>query len=207
MLIFLVGVFVGACGVIGAQLVAGRFEPLHLDVPWRPLPPRLETISRWGAAPLRFRPRRITEIQPDDVELLPTRIPGAALLDVPPVDAPLHTSEYVERPRWVPAWLYERYLDAVNRISVLESDEAFARWWEDTWVDDRKRCHSGRHRRDALCDTNEWRMNWAEYDTQRWPTLSTTGHAWDVEAQMIVICRGSLNGLLTADAHRHLVSA
>jgi hypothetical protein len=196
---FFGGIIVGMCGVIGSQLVAGRFEPLH--IPWRPLPPRIETLARWGKLspvlnPVRLRRQHFVWAEDDEPASLPIRIPGASLSDVPPEDMPLHTNDVsmLMRPRWLPAICYVWWLKTLNRITITESDEAFAKWWEDVWVSDRKRIHHGRHRLSER-DDELWRTEWAEYDTQRWPTLSTTGNAWDVIANEIVICRSTLRNI------------
>lgn len=188
LVIFLVGMFVGACGVIGAQLVAGRFEPLQ--IPWRPLPDRVQTLARWGELREQLRPRRIrpTILIPSDT-VLPVRIPGASLIDVPAEDAPLHVNEFVSKG---PSRLYIWWQETKNRFLLAESDEAFARWWEDTWATAWPTAQRGRHRREDRWDTDEWRMEWAKYDTQRWPTLATTGNAWDIRANAVVICTSML---------------
>lgn len=71
-------------------------------------------------------------------------------------------------------------LDERLRSYVLESERSFGAWWRETEVNRRRRLHVGRHARARLYDTDEWRIRWASFQTQAWPTSATTGNAWDV---------------------------
>lgn len=161
---------------LGLRLIYIPTAPT-MPTSFRSLPDRVQTLVRWGGVPRRYLVRRKTP--------LPIRTPGASLaLNPAPTTPVLHWTPLL-RPRhwwsrfWDPivVWWWKK----VNEFSVLESDETFARWWSDYWVDDRKRRHHGQHRVNEVDDV-KWREEWAKYDTQWWPTLSTTGDAWDIEA-------------------------
>lgn len=194
MLLFMLGAFTGMCGVIGTLLVVGRFEPL--TIPYRPLPPRVQTLAAWGTIRTRYlQPQRTKFIVVNDDGTLPRRVPGASLISnpAPAADLPLHTSAYTPRRAWLPRFVHKWWLDTLNRISIMESDESFARWWEDTWATAWPSFQGGRHRREELVEDREWRARWAAYETQDWPTLSTSSDAWDLVPQIRpTICLGDL---------------
>jgi hypothetical protein len=181
-------------------MVAGYFEPLV--IPWRPLPDRVRTLVDWGRITPRFNPRRLgaavatgmtmpTLIDDDDKTLpqLPIRIPGAALQDVPPEDISLHITMPRQTLRYKPwDWVIQWWWGQVNKISIMESDESFARWWEDTWATAWPSFQPGRHRREMLTLDPGWRSRWADFDTQGWPTLATAGNAWDTLGERPTIC-------------------
>lgn len=191
---FLIGVFVGMCGVIGTLMFAGRFEPDIVQ--WKPLPGRMQTLAAWGApARSAFRPGRVS-LPVIEHDMLPRRVPGSALINnqPPPEPVPLHTSVYKpKRPWWPPHWLRVRWLRTKNHFLLAEVDAAFTAWWADAWFTAYPVAQRGRHRQSDQ-DTEEWRTEWAKHDTQHWPTLSTTGHAWDIIGQDVrpVICTKAL---------------
>ena len=91
-----------------------------------------------------------------------------------------------------------KYVDDVARW-VMSSlcDPGFAEWWEESWSSERKRMYHGRRRYEEVSRRTEWRQRWAEYDTQGWPTLSTSGDAWvlvptltPMSEKALVICSG-----------------
>lgn len=170
----------GACFVLGPLLLIGFVgaDP-YID---RPLPVSLRTLFHWGELPKTFvlhRPKP-----------LPRRVPGATTLPEP---APLHTNEpadYVSPSRWVPRWLWHWWLGKINEISILESDEAFAKWWEDEWSP--KRVYVARHRYADRVEDSKWREDHARIPTAEWPTLATSGYAAEIIALDVrpMICAG-----------------
>jgi hypothetical protein len=91
-----------------------------------------------------------------------------------------------------------KYVDDVARwaMSPTLSNE-FTEWWEESWTNERKRTYHGRRRYEEVSQRTEWRNRWAEYDTQNWPTLATSGNAWDLvptlsrmSEKALVICTG-----------------
>ena len=78
-------------------------------------------------------------------------------------------------------WFTSHWSAFVGRDWIMESGETFAAWWSVTEVDRRKRAHVGRHR----FENSTWRRHWAQYDTQWWPTLATSGDSWVVEPNML----------------------
>lgn len=93
----------------------------------------------------------------------------------------------------VEVWIRDGWRGLSDYDWVLESSSTFATWWKTTEVDRRKRTHVPRHSRSMMYGTGEWRVRWASHDTQAWPTLSTTGNAWDlVPALRPLICTSEL---------------
>lgn len=62
----------------------------------------------------------------------------------------------------------------------LEPEDTFRSWWRDSSVNERKRAYVGRHRYDQMVTEYGWRVRWAEYETQWWPTLDVSGDAFDL---------------------------
>lgn len=96
-------------------------------------------------------------------------------------------------PRRSVRWLRDRSLLDDHRNWIVEPPELFAAWWRETEVSRRRRFYVARHARDRLYDSGEWRAVWAAHPTQAWPTLATTGNAWDVVPQLRpMICTSEL---------------
>lgn len=193
--VFLFGVIFGYAWHMIVMWIYRTGTPHNPPPPrsYEPLPPRITALARWGEPVRRYVVKRATVplLSPPP---LPVRIPGAALQDVPDPTAPPHITErtrrwysepldYLARIRWV-AKLLNRV--TYGRIERTNSDEVMDEIWEDTWVDgtrsgrhnaagmnETRMTGHGRHRREDLLNDQDWRIRWASYDTQGWPTLAT----------------------------------
>jgi len=182
--------FVLLCLVLSASTEADALVSRRYGIP-----DRLRVVADHG----RIRP-------------LPRRVPMASLKNEPP--SVWHVSP--RRVRVTVDWemnafvflvvsaltmiinLARRYVDDVARwVMSPIFDGEFNEWWEETWTNERKRTYHGRRRYDEVSLRTEWRTRWAEHDTQSWPTLATSGNAWDLvptlspmSEKALVICTG-----------------
>lgn len=141
--------------------------------------------------------------------MLTTSVHATESLTVPhdhasPLPDWVHTlAEYGRRPhtrsrlRELAARVVSRYLDDVATwVMSSITDPGFTEWWEQTCTNERKRTYHGRRRYEEVSKRREWRERWAEWNTQPWPTLSTSGHAWHLvptmseSEKMLIICTG-----------------
>jgi hypothetical protein len=69
-----------------------------------------------------------------------------------------------------------------DRLGIIESATDLARWWAEsvTYREALARAltYSPRHSRDVLYRDVLWRCRWAQWDTQFWPCLATSGDAY-----------------------------
>lgn len=130
-------------------------------IPRPPLPPWVRTLTRYG-------------------QIRVYRVPGAAIAASPPRPV-IHVQPLTRRQKIlavVMAWQWVIWLE--SRLDfVIERQDSFAGWWASTADAERRRQYHGRRR---LAE-REW---WAKWPTQWWPTLATSGNAWDVLDQSLL---------------------
>lgn len=134
--------------------------------------------------PVRITPR--LRISPPAQLMLPQRMPMAAIeADIPPSTFVLHTNP-------VPQCAMSKHIKyqlklAITRMKhwwatlIIEDADSFNMWWETTAVNARKRVYHGRRRYDEKINDYDWRNRWATHNTQAWPTLATSGNAYDID--------------------------
>lgn len=131
------------------------------------LPPWAATLARHGEVKVRVVRTP-----------LPQRMPGAAIISSPVIDV-VHVNPVSWRQR-----LRARFERLISRFSILEPVEAFDDWWAATATATRKRVEY--HARHALT-----MPRFTDYPTQWWPTLATSGNAWDIYDNAIArVCVG-----------------
>lgn len=132
-------------------------------------------VSYTTTASFPSYPVKIKIIRP----LLPRRVPGASLVTNPPPENPeLHTNP-APKLRFT-----KRILIAIKKwwdSLIIEDSESLGLWWAKTELQTKRRAYKPKHYRKDLLETGDYRLYWASYDTQAWPTLATTGNAWDPE--------------------------
>ncbi len=70
-----------------------------------------------------------------------------------------------------------------NGFSIIESQSSFAAWWAEQAENERRLAYRSRHQRTAM--PTGWRVRWASYPTQWWPTLATSGDAAQVVRHIV----------------------
>lgn len=80
------------------------------------------------------------------------------------------------RLRRLSATLWRRAADWV----ATESQAEFQVWWRTYERTRRSFAYRPRHSRDDMYSKMSWRVGWSHWDTQFWPTLVTTGNAYDL---------------------------
>lgn len=163
---------IGACVVYTLMNVVHQGEPTpHVSG----MTQRVQSLGRYGEIKIKTVRRR-----------LPVRIPGASLGVTPPEDAPLHTNPLPRRTllvrlRDVPfaVKIYAR----LNAFSIIESQSSFAAWWAEQAENERRLAYRSRHQHATM--PIDWKIRWASYPTQWWPTLATSGDAAQVVRHII----------------------
>ena len=189
--------FVLVCLIISATAESDSLVPQR-----RELPTGLRVIADRGALlPRRVPMASLPEEPPETKHVRPTHWPRETLRDK--ISSEFGTLLFLICVAGAALVVETRNLTRryVNDIALWvmspTMSTGFNEWWEETWINERKRTYHGRRRYDEVSRRTEWRSRWAEYDTQNWPTLATSGNAWDLvptlspmSEKALIICTG-----------------